>query len=188
VAPEYVTRHGLYQDLSLTHEPRLEVIQADAVYHQWGLSMLFLEESSQALGRDPEYALDLASTGLRIAQLLSEDFYSRPLVNDLIGKATMQVLEVQFQLGRGVENLSLLGRARVHLRWGTGRPELFAALDHLQSRVLTLLGANEEALRILDRGLRSSLEALSRSSRSPSGQPGDLHRFSLRSHGHRRTF
>ena len=160
VAPEYVTRYRLYEQLLSSPKSREETLREDSIFHTWGLCTLFLEQSSQALERDSEFALELASTGLDIARRLSEDFYTRHLVQDQIAKAHMQVLEAQLQLGRSREGMATLGKIQAHLQQGTGDPKLQAAHDHVEARLLTLLGATKEALRILDRGLRLSLGAL----------------------------
>ena len=127
VGPELLTRHRLFGKLFLqpqTHQDRLAMIRADALFHHWGLCRLLLEESREALPLARAYAWELAHLALVVALELDDDFYDSTWTADLRAETAAHLAEVHHYCEDPKQAEESLEIAHHWFRSGTGRPQV----------------------------------------------------------------
>ena len=124
VALEYPSRHVQFAKLCRhSAQARRALVEAESLFHRWGLSMLLLEESERA-DDDPDHALHLTHLVLEIAPRLDPEIYGLRQIQDLVARTYLRLMVVQIARGEARPAAQALAQARHHLAQGTGRPDL----------------------------------------------------------------
>jgi tetratricopeptide (TPR) repeat protein len=132
---------------------RLRAIRDNPGFQTWGLLDLALRKARGVVREKPIEAIDLAHTGLYIANLLDTEHYGEERVNDFKAAAYSALGNVKRLLGdfQGAEDA--LRHGDKLLKDGTGDPYEEAQMIAIKASLLTDLGYLEEAAELLHDGI-----------------------------------
>ncbi|MCP4203118.1 MAG: hypothetical protein GY769_14445 [bacterium] len=166
VGPEFVTRHGLFKELLAdhpSHEVRLRAADTNALFHQWGLVRLLLEESKSCREVNPLLSAELAELSLIAAEHLEPHYYDPAHVADAQAQASANYGDALRLLERSQAARRQFASANGRLEIGTGRTKILSEVARLEARLLHSIGRHEEAHRLLERTLAAHEEESERS-------------------------
>ena len=136
--------------LKLPLEQRLSRVRQDPEARSWSLCSTILVRSHEKMSRCPQEGLELAHTGLAMAEALAETALSPALGADIQGRAWAALANSQRVQGDLRSAAASLRRAEAFLEAGTGDVLEQARLVNLQGALRGDQGRLEECFQLFD--------------------------------------